>query len=114
MKEGIHPNYYQAKVVWALATGTLSVIDADGVSQQLATGLTHYMAANYWHMLKVVCDLSTGKYVRVVFDDLEYDWLLKIPNREDNVLTHAEAIRDFAYRMRGRRVDRAVVAGRWN
>lgn len=51
-------------------------------------------------------------YCDVDFDDLEYDWLLKIPNREDNVLTHAAAIHDFANRMRGRRADRAVVAGR--
>ncbi len=42
--------------------------------------------------------------------DLDCDFLLRIPNTEDNVQTHAEAIRDFAYRMRGRRVDRAAIA----
>jgi glycosyltransferase involved in cell wall biosynthesis len=49
-------------------------------------------------------------YRDVDFENVEYDWLLNIPNREDNVLTHAQAIHDFAYRMRGRRADRAVVA----
>lgn len=41
---------------------------------------------------------------------LESDFLLKIPNTEDNIQTYAEVIREFAYRMRGRRVDRAVIA----
>ncbi|HUH97514.1 MAG TPA: hypothetical protein VLZ89_09165 [Anaerolineales bacterium] len=43
-------------------------------------------------------------------DDLDYDVFLKIPNREDNVQTHAQAIRDFAYRMRGRRAERSLFA----
>jgi hypothetical protein len=38
--------------------------------------------------------------------DIACDFLLKIPNKEDNIQTHAQAIRDFAYRMRGRRADR--------
>lgn len=37
--------------------------------------------------------------------DLECDFLLRIPNKEDNIQTHAQAIRDFAFKMRGRRVD---------
>ncbi|HEX2696291.1 MAG TPA: hypothetical protein VHM28_01195 [Anaerolineales bacterium] len=45
-------------------------------------------------------------------DDLDLDVFLKIPNREDNVDSHAQSIRDFAYRMRGRRVDRAIIAPR--
>lgn len=42
-------------------------------------------------------------------DDLECDFLLKIPNKEDNIQTHAQAIRNFAYRMRGMRVDRSQI-----
>lgn len=42
--------------------------------------------------------------------DLEADFLLQIPNKEDNIRTHAAAIRDFAYRMRDKRVDRALIA----
>lgn len=41
--------------------------------------------------------------------DLDADFLLRIPNKEDNIHTHGYAIRDFAYRMRGRRVDRALI-----
>lgn len=45
-------------------------------------------------------------YIDTDLDDLKCDFLLKIPNKEDNIQTHAQAIRDFAYRMRGSRVDR--------
>jgi hypothetical protein len=41
---------------------------------------------------------------------LDSDFLLKIPNTEDNIHTHANVIREFAYRMRGMRVDRTVIA----
>ncbi len=43
-------------------------------------------------------------------DDLTVDFLLKIPNTEDNILTHGKLIRDFAYKMRGKRVDRKIIA----
>ncbi|MDK1081074.1 MAG: glycosyltransferase [Anaerolineae bacterium] len=41
--------------------------------------------------------------------NFDCDFLLKIPNKEDNIQTHAQAIRDFAYRMRGHRVDRKLI-----
>jgi glycosyltransferase involved in cell wall biosynthesis len=41
--------------------------------------------------------------------DLDADFLLRLPNTEDNVRSNADAIREFAHRMRGRRVDRAVI-----
>lgn len=45
-------------------------------------------------------------YTDTDLDDTDCDFLLKIPNKEDNIQTHAPSIRDFAYRMRGRRADR--------
>ena len=51
-------------------------------------------------------------YIDTDLDDLSCDFLLKIPNKEDNIQTHAERIRDFAYRMRGRRADRELLAAR--
>jgi glycosyltransferase involved in cell wall biosynthesis len=42
-------------------------------------------------------------------EDAECDFLLKIPNKEDNIQTHAQSIRDFAYRMQGRRADRELL-----
>ena len=44
-------------------------------------------------------------YMDTDLDQLDFNFLLKIPNKEDNIQTHAQAIRDFAYRMRGSRVD---------
>jgi hypothetical protein len=38
------------------------------------------------------------------------DFLLKIPNKENNIETHAQAIHDFAFQMRGRRVERKQIA----
>ena len=49
-------------------------------------------------------------YVDTDLKDLDADFLLKIPNKEDNIQSHGQAIHDFAYRMRGRRVDRDQVA----
>jgi glycosyltransferase involved in cell wall biosynthesis len=45
-------------------------------------------------------------YADTDLDGTDCDFLLKIPNKEDNIQTHAQSIRDFAYRMRGRRADR--------
>ena len=45
-------------------------------------------------------------YADTDLDNTDCDFLLKIPNKEDNIQTHAQSIRDFAYRMRGRRADR--------
>ncbi len=49
-------------------------------------------------------------YVDTDLRDLEVDFLLKIPNKEDNIQTHGQAIHDFAYRMRGKRVNRSLIA----
>jgi glycosyltransferase involved in cell wall biosynthesis len=48
-------------------------------------------------------------YADTDLDEATCDFLLKIPNKEDNIQTHAQAIRDFAYQMRGRRADRAFL-----
>lgn len=45
-------------------------------------------------------------YTDTDLDQAPADFLLKIPNKEDNIQTHAQLISDFAYRMRGRRADR--------
>jgi glycosyltransferase involved in cell wall biosynthesis len=49
-------------------------------------------------------------YVDTDLKDLDADFLLKIPNKEDNIQTHGQGIRDFAYRMRGQRVERKLIA----
>jgi glycosyltransferase involved in cell wall biosynthesis len=49
-------------------------------------------------------------YVDTDLDNADCDFLLKIPNKEDNIQTHGEAILDFAYRMRGHRADRGMLS----
>ena len=44
-------------------------------------------------------------YIDTDLDGTDCDFLLKIPNKEDNIQTHARAIHDFACRMQGRRAD---------
>jgi hypothetical protein len=48
-------------------------------------------------------------YVDTDLSDGDHDFLLKIPNKEDNIQTHGEAIQAFAHRMRGCRADRAIL-----
>jgi len=67
--------------------------------------------------LKVREALAYGLPVILGYEDTdfigsEFDFLLRLPNTEQNVLDHAEEIRDFAYRMRGVRVEREAIAGR--
>jgi hypothetical protein len=51
-------------------------------------------------------------YKETDLDDLNLDTILILPNTEENIVENWEKIRDFAFRMRGRRVDRAVIAPR--
>jgi glycosyltransferase involved in cell wall biosynthesis len=48
-------------------------------------------------------------YIDTDLHNSKADFLLRIPNKEDNIQTHAQVIRDFAYRMKGRRVDRKLI-----
>ncbi len=43
-------------------------------------------------------------------DSLNCDFLLQIPNTEDNIRTYSKNIRDFAYKMRGKRVVRKLIS----
>jgi hypothetical protein len=48
-------------------------------------------------------------YMDTDLGDASYDFLLRIPNKEDNIQTHGQAIYEFAHRMRGCRADRAIL-----
>ena len=39
----------------------------------------------------------------------EFEFVCQIPNREDNVITHAEQIREFVYSMMGKRTDISLI-----
>ncbi|MBI3151541.1 MAG: glycosyltransferase family 4 protein [Chloroflexi bacterium] len=48
-------------------------------------------------------------YTDTDLNESDCDFLLKIPNQEDNVQTHAQAIHDFVYQIRGHRVSREMI-----
>ena len=48
-------------------------------------------------------------YIDTDLHNLKVDFLLNIPNKEDNIQTHGQVIRDFVYRMCGRRADRKLI-----
>jgi glycosyltransferase involved in cell wall biosynthesis len=48
-------------------------------------------------------------YIDTDLDVLKSDFLLKIPNKEDNIQTHSQDIREFAYKMRGLRVNHSQI-----
>lgn len=50
-------------------------------------------------------------YIDTDLNEIEADFLLKIPNTEDNIITHAKAIRTFLYQMRGQRASREFIIG---
>jgi hypothetical protein len=45
-------------------------------------------------------------------EGLDSDLILRIPNSEDNIQTHAAAIHDFLLRVQGKRIPRELVRGR--
>ena len=49
-------------------------------------------------------------YIDTDLHDMDCDFLLQIPNAEDNIQSHKDVIRDFVYRMRGKRAERAKIA----
>jgi glycosyltransferase involved in cell wall biosynthesis len=65
--------------------------------------------------LKVREALAHGIPLVIAYHDTDlsgkgFDFVLEMPNTEDNLLEYGERVRQFAYAMQGRRVDRTVVA----
>jgi len=48
-------------------------------------------------------------YTDTDLSELDCEFLLRIPNTEDNIATHGLTIREFAYRMRGKRADPRLI-----
>ena len=97
-------------------------LNADGYKKVMAgCDLAISTLALYRKGMEEACPLKTREclayglpmvlpYVDTDLKDLNADFLLKIPNKEDNIQTHGQAIHDFAYRMRGQRADRKMIA----
>lgn len=65
--------YYTPAVRLYETDDKLQISDAGVGYVDLATSFAPYNLNNTFHTLKFVIDLETGKYMRVLFDDEEYD-----------------------------------------
>ena len=80
----------------------------------IGTLALHRKKLNENSPLKVRESLGYGVPTIIAYQDTDleehnFDFLLKLPNNEENFSDHAEDVRDFAYRMLGRRVDLEAV-----
>ncbi|MCJ7828995.1 MAG: hypothetical protein MUP81_04565 [Dehalococcoidia bacterium] len=78
---------YTARVTYNEFTDVLAYLDDAGVYQPLATMQVSSLA---YSVLKLVIDLSTNKYVRLIFNDTEYD--LSTRNIRAQALVDAPAL----------------------
>lgn len=83
-----------------------------GVDVAIGTLALHRKNMQEASPLKVREALGLGLPVILAYWDTDlseagFDFVLQLPNQEDNVVACAEDIRRFAYRMQGRRADRA-------
>lgn len=88
------------------------LVKTDVACGSLALHRNHMMEAS---PLKVREALAYGIPVLLGYRDtdlsiLDIEYILQIPNTEDNVLTHSEQIRSFAYGMMGKRLRRNLIA----
>lgn len=95
-------NYIQKLALADVAIGTIA-LHRKNMEEACPLKVREYLA----HGIPVILP-----YKDTDLDDLECDFLLKIPNREDNILTHGKTIRDFSYKMLGKRVHREIIAPR--
>lgn len=86
-----------------------------GADTTISTLALHRKQLEENSALKVREALAYGIPTVIAYQDTdlsgrEFDFLLQIPNREDNVQSHAGLIRNFVQRMVGRRVEREQIA----
>lgn len=66
-------NRHQALICYNPTTDKLYYYNENGAAQELASNLNLYAYSTHYHTLKLVVDLETDKYVRLLLDETEYD-----------------------------------------
>lgn len=66
-------DFHSAQVMYFSIDNKLQYLDNRGFFQDLVTDLDLYTAQTTFHTIKLVIDLETHKYVRVIFNETEYD-----------------------------------------
>jgi len=64
---------YEVRLRWLPVTSEFQVYNDAGQYVTVASGVTLLTGPGAWHVLKVVADLDTLRYVRVILDNLEVD-----------------------------------------
>ncbi len=64
---------HYARVRYLPALDVLEYLDRNAVWQNLVAGLDLYDATYIFHTIKLVIDLDTQEYVRIIVDDVDYD-----------------------------------------
>jgi len=77
----------------------------------------HLIGMNEGSTLKIPDYVAHGipcilPYIDADLTPLKSEYFLQIPNNAASIQTHGQAIRDFVYSMRGKRVPRDLIAGR--
>jgi glycosyltransferase involved in cell wall biosynthesis len=90
------------------------LVETDVACSTLALHLNNMEEAS---TLKVREALAFGIPLILAYHDtdlegLDADWLLRLPNTPGNVSENVEVIKNFAYRMMGKRVERSLIANR--
>lgn len=65
--------FYQAVLKYDYTNLKLQYLDADNDYQDLATSLNLYQILQPFNTWKLVCDVESGEYMRVILNETEYD-----------------------------------------
>jgi len=66
-------NRHDAELTYDIAGDKLRYLNSSGVDTDLATGIVTYDNARRFDSMKLVVDFSTDKYIRALFNGVEYD-----------------------------------------
>ena len=90
-------NIYNFQLQYSPANETWYYLDSTGNAQAFATGIEYDKALFAWATVKMVCEPSTGNYVRAIIGDAEYD--LSTYSAELTVLTATARMRLWIYNL---------------
>ena len=89
IEAGDETNAYKAEIKIDRKNKKLQYLDSDGNYQDIVTGLTIAEDWFFFHFFKLIIDLKTGKYIKLIFDSAEYDlssYFLRAWDLEDEVV----------------------------
>jgi len=89
IEAGDETNAYKAEIKIDRLNQKLQYLDSDGNYQDIVTNLQISEDWFFFHFFKLIIDLKTGKYIKLIFDSAEYDlsnYSLRAWDMEDEVV----------------------------